>query len=92
MQKRKSTTKLDAVQNSRRVVEESIGGPLIIQEQTTFSVSLISQVMSAMGKKGGAKGGKRRLETLSDERRSEIASQAAKTRWANAKKKPKKAV
>jgi hypothetical protein len=90
MQRRKSTGKLDAVQNSRRVVEESIGSSLIVEKQT-FSLSLISQVMSAMGKKGGAKGGKRRLETLSDERRSEIASQAAVARWAKAKKKRKKA-
>jgi hypothetical protein len=52
-----------------------------------MSMSLVSRVMSEMGKKGGKKGGKRRLETLTPERRSEIASQAAKKRWA---KKPKK--
>mgnify|MGYP001576786998 FL=1 len=80
MQKRSSTPKLDTVQNARRVVLASI-------EQTEIESSIVHQVMSAMGRKGGKIGGKRRLETLSDNRRSEIASQAAKTRWAN---KPKK--
>ena len=80
MQKRSSTPKLDTVQNARRVVLASI-------EQTEIEFSIVHQVMSAMGRKGGKIGGKRRLETLSDNRRSEIASQAAKTRWAN---KPKK--
>ena len=39
----------------------------------------------ALGKKGGRKGGLARAESLSPERRSEIASMAAKTRWANKK-------
>jgi len=34
-----------------------------------------------LGRLGGAKGGKARAEKLSPERRSEIASDAAKTRW-----------
>lgn len=36
----------------------------------------------ALGKLGGAKGGKARADKLSDERKSEIASNAAKLRWA----------
>lgn len=43
----------------------------------------ISRVMSEMGRKGGKIGGKRRLETLSQERRQEIALNAARARWAN---------
>lgn len=35
----------------------------------------------ALGKLGGKVGGKRRAEVLSAERRSEIASNAAKVRW-----------
>jgi hypothetical protein len=42
----------------------------------------ISKVMAAMGRKGGKIGGKRRLETMSDEERSEAGSHAAKARWA----------
>lgn len=36
---------------------------------------------SALGKLGGPKGGRARAENLSPERRSEIASKAARTRW-----------
>ena len=43
--------------------------------------SQISAFMREMGRKGGRIGGKRRLETLSPERRSEIASLAARARW-----------
>ena len=39
-----------------------------------------------LGRKGGKKGGKARAEKLSDERRSEIARQAAHARWAREKK------
>jgi hypothetical protein len=35
----------------------------------------------ALGKLGGAKGGKARAEKLSDKRRSEIAKKAAEARW-----------
>jgi hypothetical protein len=45
--------------------------------------SAISRVMSEMGRKGGRIGGKRKLETLSAERRKEIALNAARARWAN---------
>jgi hypothetical protein len=39
--------------------------------------SLISQVMSLMGKKGGKIGGKRSLETMTPEERSERAKRAS---------------
>ena len=39
----------------------------------------------ALGKLGGAKGGKARAARLSPERRKEIAQQAALARWANVK-------
>lgn len=38
----------------------------------------------ALGKLGGAKGGKARADKLSGERRSEIAKKAAKARWETA--------
>jgi hypothetical protein len=41
----------------------------------------ISRIMSEMGEKGGKIGGKRRLETLTPERRREIALSAARARW-----------
>jgi hypothetical protein len=45
------------------------------------SKSLISQVMSAMGTKGGKVSGKRRMKNLSPELRREIALKAAQARW-----------
>jgi hypothetical protein len=48
---------------------------------------MISQVMVEMDKKGGKIGGKRRLETLSDRRRTQIARQAAQARWSTKQKK-----
>jgi len=41
----------------------------------------ISQLMAEMGRKGGRIGGKRRLETMTPERRSQVALKAAKARW-----------
>jgi hypothetical protein len=42
--------------------------------------------MSAMGRKGGKIGGKRRLKTMTPERRTEVAKLAAEARWAKARK------
>jgi hypothetical protein len=86
MPKRKSKS-LDTVQNARRVVLESVGEAEPTQEPEKPSRSLISRVMAEMGRKGGLIGGKRRLETLSDRRRSQIARQAARARWAKKRKK-----
>lgn len=45
----------------------------------------ISRVMAAMGRRGGKKGGKRRLETMTTEERSAVALKAANARWAKKK-------
>jgi len=44
----------------------------------------VSRVMAQMGSKGGKIGGKRRLITMTPERRSQIASDAARARWKKA--------
>jgi ABC-type branched-subunit amino acid transport system substrate-binding protein len=80
MPKRKRTTaKLDTVQNARRVFMEAT--------QTT-ELTIVQQVMREMGAKGGKIGGKRRLETMTDAQRTRSAKKAAKARWAKAKKTP----
>jgi hypothetical protein len=87
MPKRSSKPRLDVVQNAKRVFDQ------VIEQTESSSASLmvignpdlLSQVMRAMGAKGGRIGGKRRLETLSDARRKQIASDAAKARWAKVK-------
>jgi len=43
----------------------------------------ISALMAYLGRKGGKVGGKRRLETLSSEQRTQIAKKAATARWRN---------
>jgi hypothetical protein len=69
---------LDVVQNARRVVLESVGE----SETVTVSMSLVSQVMAAMGRKGGKTGGKSRMALLTPEQRSEMGRAAAQKRWA----------
>ena len=43
----------------------------------------ISEVMAAIGRKGGKIGGKRRMVTMTPEQRSRVALKAAKARWEN---------
>ena len=57
-----------------------------IELEPALSKSDISRIMAEMGRKGGKIGGKRRLETVTQERRSEIAHKAAQARWAKSKK------
>ena len=80
MPKRISKPRLDTVQNARRVVLASI------EDTEPPSKSVISQVMAEMGRKGGRIGGKRRLVTLSDHRRHQIAKNAAIARWSKKRK------
>ena len=46
----------------------------------------ISAVMKALGAKGGKIGGKRRLETMTAQERSDVALRAARTRWSKKRK------
>ena len=81
MPKRKRTTEnLDTVQNARRVFLEAV------ESTETVELTVVQQVMREMGAKGGRIGGKRRLETMTDEQRRRSARKAAKARWAKAKK------
>lgn len=57
----------------------------LMVEKTTSSKSEISRVMSAMGRKGGRIGGKKRLKSMTAEERSQVALKAAKARWGKAK-------
>jgi hypothetical protein len=46
----------------------------------------VTDYLAAIGRKGGLKGGKARAKKLSAQRRSKIASEAAKTRWSKTKR------
>jgi hypothetical protein len=76
----RSTETLDTVQNARRVFLEAI------ETTDTVQLTIVQQVMREMGAKGGKIGGKRRLETMTDEQRKRSARKAAKARWAKVKK------
>jgi len=81
MPKRTRTNQnLDTVQNARRVFLEAV------ESSETVELTIVQQVMREMGAKGGRIGGKRRLETMTDEQRRRSARKAAKARWANVKK------
>jgi hypothetical protein len=57
------------------------------EQAATTERSVISEYMSALGKKGGQASGKRRMINYSPEQRSEIAHKAALARWEKAKEK-----
>ncbi len=42
--------------------------------------------MSALGQRGGQKGGKRRMETMTQAERSAVAFKAAQARWGKKKR------
>jgi len=69
--------KRDFAQNALRVVEISTGQPLKPVDKNPAAV--------ALGRLGGLKGGKGRADSMTPERRREIAQQAAKQRWAKEK-------
>jgi hypothetical protein len=70
----------DVNQLAHRLVQESTAEPSLTKTQ-------ISELMAEMGRKGGKIGGKRRMQTMTPEERSQRALQAAQARWAKPKKK-----
>jgi hypothetical protein len=74
--RKRTPEKLDDVQNARRV---------FIEATQTTELTVVQKVMREMGAKGGKIGGKRRLETMTDEQRKRSARKAAKARWAKVK-------
>jgi hypothetical protein len=77
MPKRISSKKRDVNQTASAIVALATA-----EESTQIDRNMLSQVMSAMGRKGGKIGGKRRLETMSAKERSRVAKKAANARWA----------
>ena len=47
----------------------------------------LSKVMKALGHRGGKIGGKRRMETMTQEQRSAVALKAARARWGKPRQK-----
>lgn len=78
---RKRIPPRDVNQWARHMVEQSTAEP----EPETPVPAGLSAYMSAIGRKGGAIGGKRRLVTMTQEERSAVGLRAAKARWKKAK-------
>ena len=53
-----------------------------VEEAPRIQKDAVTRYLATIGRKGGIKGGKARKESLSEERRKEIARKAAETRWA----------
>jgi hypothetical protein len=67
----------DFMKSALRVVEQTIGEPLIPRKKNPHAV--------ALSKLGASKGGKARAAKLSDRKRKDIAKKAAAARWGNKK-------
>ena len=75
----------DVNQWARALVDRSTADKTL--DPTTDEVS---RVMPMIGAKGGRIGGKRRLETMTVEQRSNAASKAARAMWAKRKRTKKR--
>lgn len=69
----------DTNQLAKYIVDLSTGEA----KETETEKSEKNPAAVSLGRLGGLKGGKARAEKLTDERKSEIASNAAKLRWAH---------
>jgi len=70
----------DTNQLAKTIVDFAIGEKKDIQPENTKNPHAVE-----LGRLGGLKGGKARAEKLSAKRRSEIAKNAANSRWAKKK-------
>jgi hypothetical protein len=82
--KKRATEEPDVSQLAHRLVQESVAERNA--EPESMTKAQLSQLMAAMGRRGGKIGGKRRLETMTPHERSQLALKAAQARW----KKPEK--
>jgi hypothetical protein len=71
----------DVNQAAFEMVRRSTGESVSESYPPKVSDSDISRVMAAMGRRGGKIGGKRRLVTMTPEKRKEVAQKAAQARW-----------
>lgn len=84
--KKKRTPPRDVNQWARHMVEQSTAEPA----QETPVPAGLSAYMSAIGRKGGAIGGKRRMASMLDADKSALGLKAATARWAKERAKKKR--
>ena len=83
--KKRAQQEPDVNQLAHRLVQESTTD----SPEDTLTKTQISQLMSQMGRKGGKVGGKRRMEGMTTEQRSDFGLKAAQARWSKRKRPPK---
>jgi hypothetical protein len=71
----------DSNQLAKWIVEQSTADSSPAESPAATVPSDLSAYMSAMGRKGGQVGGKRRLVTMTPTQRKKVAAKAAKARW-----------
>jgi hypothetical protein len=76
----------DPNQLAKWIVDQSTTETEVAAQPEPVAVpSDLSAYMSAMGRKGGMVGGKRRLVTMTAAQRKKVAAKAAKARWGKKK-------
>ena len=72
--------RLDVVQNARRVTDEALRR---VEEPASPAVNptTVSEVMRAMGRRGGKLGGRTRMNSMSAKERSAFGKAAVQARW-----------
>ena len=75
----------DPNQLAKWLVEQSTQETDLPKPEPVAVPSDLSAYMSAMGRKGGMVGGKRRLVTMTAAQRKKVAAKAAKARWGKKK-------
>jgi hypothetical protein len=78
----------DPNQLAKWIVEQSTAEP--VPQNTVQAPPDLSAYMSAMGRKGGMVGGKRRLVTMTPDARKKAAAKAAQARWGKTAKREDK--
>jgi hypothetical protein len=87
MRKPNQHKKLDVNQLAHHLVQTStVAGASPIPDQPVSFPTNLSDYMATIGKRGGQIGGKKRLQTMTEQERRESAVNAAKARWAKVKR------
>ena len=78
--RKKTTERKDSNQNAFATLQKTIEASEADEPQ--LDKATVSAVMAALGRIGGRRGGKRRMETMTTDERRQNALLAARARWA----------
>jgi hypothetical protein len=87
--KKKRKPPKDINQWARHVVDQSTAEPET-EVPLVIAPAALSAYMSALGRKGGKIGGKRRMNAMTDPEKSALALKAATARWSKGRREKKR--